>query len=78
MGRNMKSLESLAEDLAAGKVTSRALIESSLETIETGSEGSRAFITVHAEQARAVADADRYDAGTRGVRSAPSRASRCR
>lgn len=46
--------------LTSGATTARALVEASLERIEDpGGEGSRAFITVNAEEARATADA--YD-----------------
>ena len=48
----------LGEQLATGVTTSRALIEDALEAIEDpAGEGSRAFIAVAAERARAEADA---------------------
>jgi aspartyl-tRNA(Asn)/glutamyl-tRNA(Gln) amidotransferase subunit A len=47
----------LAADLAAGKTTSRRLVEAALERIEDpAGEGPRAFLKVHAERARAQAD----------------------
>ena len=67
----MQTIEECAEGLAAGTMTSRALVEACLARIEEpNSEGSRAFIKVHAEQARAMADA--MDA-LRRVGRAPSR-----
>lgn len=53
----MKSLYTLSQDLESGRTTSRALVEAGLEAIENSSEGKRAFIAVHADAARAVADA---------------------
>ncbi len=53
----MKPLSALSQDLAAGVTTSRRLVEQALEAIETGSEGTRAFIAVHADKARTAADA---------------------
>ena len=48
----------LAADLAAGRTTSRALVEGALarSPIPTG-EGARTFIKVYADSARAAADA---------------------
>jgi aspartyl-tRNA(Asn)/glutamyl-tRNA(Gln) amidotransferase subunit A len=67
----MQTIEQCAEGLAAGTMTSRALVEACLARIEDPSgEGSRAFIKVHADQARAMADA--MDA-LRRVGRAPSR-----
>jgi aspartyl-tRNA(Asn)/glutamyl-tRNA(Gln) amidotransferase subunit A len=67
----MQTIEQCAEGLAAGTMTSRALVEACLARIgEPNGEGSRAFIKVHAEQARAMADA--MDA-LRRVGRAPSR-----
>jgi aspartyl-tRNA(Asn)/glutamyl-tRNA(Gln) amidotransferase subunit A len=67
----MQTIEQCAEGLAAGTMTSRALVETCLARIgEPNGEGSRAFIKVHAEQARAMADA--MDA-LRRVGRAPSR-----
>ncbi|HTR77069.1 MAG TPA: amidase [Gemmatimonadaceae bacterium] len=52
------TLTSLAADLAAGRTTSRALIEAALSRIaDPAGEGSRAFVKVYAERARAAADA---------------------
>ena len=49
---------SLAEDLAAGRTTSRALIEAALTRIaDTAGEGARTFIKVYSDTARAAADA---------------------
>jgi aspartyl-tRNA(Asn)/glutamyl-tRNA(Gln) amidotransferase subunit A len=48
----------LAADLAAGRTTSRELIEQALARIaDPAGEGVRTFITVYAESARAAADA---------------------
>ncbi len=49
---------SLAADLAAGRTTSRDLIERALARIaDPAGEGSRTFIKIYAESARAAADA---------------------
>src|SRR5579862_9796911 len=49
---------SLAADLAAGRTTSRALVEEALGRIaDPAGEGSRTFIKVYADSARAAADA---------------------
>ena len=54
----MRTIEQLAQALATGQTTSRALIELSLARIaDPAGEGARAFIKVHADQARAMADA---------------------
>jgi aspartyl-tRNA(Asn)/glutamyl-tRNA(Gln) amidotransferase subunit A len=54
----MPTVQSLAADLAAGRTTSRALIEAALERIaDPTGEGARSFIKVYAEAARAAADA---------------------
>ena len=51
------TLAELAQKLAGGKVTSRALVEASLAAIaDPAGEGGRAFISVDAEGARAAAD----------------------
>jgi len=57
----MWTVESLSADLAAGRTTSRALVETALARIaEPAGEGARAFMKVYAEPARADADqADR-------------------
>ena len=48
----------LAADLAAGRTSSRALVEAALARIaDPAGEGKRAFLKVYAEQARAAADA---------------------
>ena len=54
----MRTIEDHAQALADGSTTSRALVEQCLARIaDPGGEGARAFIKVHAEQARAMADA---------------------
>jgi len=54
----MRAIEDLAQSLANGQITSRALVEEALARIaDPAGEGARVFITVHAEQARAAADA---------------------
>lgn len=65
------TLDTLSHDLAAGKVTSRALAEACLERIEDkNGEGSRVFVHVDADAVRQTADAmDRL----RAVNASPSR-----
>jgi aspartyl-tRNA(Asn)/glutamyl-tRNA(Gln) amidotransferase subunit A len=54
----MRAIENLAQSLADGHITSRALVEEALERIaDAAGEGARTFIKVHAEQARTAADA---------------------
>ena len=54
----MQTLSELATALDAGRITSRALVEQCLDRIaDPAGEGARAFITVHADAARAQADA---------------------
>ncbi len=54
----MRAIEDLAQSLATGQATSRALVEDALETIaDPAGEGSRTFIKVYAEKARVAADA---------------------
>jgi len=54
----MRAIDSIAEDLAAGRITSRALVEEALARIaDPAGEGARTFIKVHADQARTMADA---------------------
>jgi aspartyl-tRNA(Asn)/glutamyl-tRNA(Gln) amidotransferase subunit A len=54
----MRTLEEHAQALANGHTSSRALVEQCLARIaDPNGEGPRAFIKVHAEQARAMADA---------------------
>lgn len=53
----MKTLGSLARDLKAGATSSRRLVEDCLTRIaDPKGEGSRTFLKVHAEAARAAAD----------------------
>jgi aspartyl-tRNA(Asn)/glutamyl-tRNA(Gln) amidotransferase subunit A len=60
----MWTVAQLAADLAAGRTTSRELVERSLERIsDPNGEGPRAFVKVYADSARAEADhADRLRA----------------
>jgi aspartyl-tRNA(Asn)/glutamyl-tRNA(Gln) amidotransferase subunit A len=52
------TLAKLAGDLAAGRTTSRALVEAALARIaDPAGEGKRAFVKVYEQQARAAADA---------------------
>ncbi len=52
------TIETLADDLAAGRTTSRALVDICLARIaDAGGEGARVFVRVDAEAARAQADA---------------------
>ena len=54
----MWTVAQLAADLAAGRTSSRELVEQALARIaEPSGEGSRAFLKVYADQARADADA---------------------
>jgi aspartyl-tRNA(Asn)/glutamyl-tRNA(Gln) amidotransferase subunit A len=54
----MRGIEDLAQALASGQTTSRTLVEEALARIaDPAGEGARAFIKVHAEQARTAADA---------------------
>jgi aspartyl-tRNA(Asn)/glutamyl-tRNA(Gln) amidotransferase subunit A len=54
----MHAIEDLAQSLADGQITSRALVEAALARIaDPTGEGSRVFIKVRAERARAAADA---------------------
>ena len=54
----MKPLAALARDLAAGRVTSRQLVEEALGRIaDESGEGARAFISTAPDRARATADA---------------------
>src|SRR5581483_1686007 len=67
----MWTVAQLSADLAAGRTTSRELVEQALARIAAPhGEGARAFLKVYAEQARADADhADRLR--KRGVRRSP-------
>src|SRR5262245_37210514 len=68
-----QSLAEIASKLAQGKVTSRALVEDSLERIaDPNGEGELAFLTVHAEKARSLADF--YDGERRAGRHVPAHA----
>ena len=54
----MRTLAQLAQSLAEGSTTSRALVEDCLARIaDPAGEGARAFTRVHADSARAMADA---------------------
>jgi aspartyl-tRNA(Asn)/glutamyl-tRNA(Gln) amidotransferase subunit A len=54
----MQTIAHAAADLDAGRTTARKLVEACLERIEAPEgEGSRAFVKVYAEEARASADA---------------------
>jgi aspartyl-tRNA(Asn)/glutamyl-tRNA(Gln) amidotransferase subunit A len=54
----MRAIEELAQSLADGRTTSRALVEAALARIaDPAGEGARTFVKVHAEQACAAADA---------------------
>src|SRR5260221_8521566 len=49
---------SLAADLAAGRTTSRELVEAALSRIaDPAGEGARTFVKIYADGARAAADA---------------------
>lgn len=50
-------LNALRAELAAGRTSSRALTERALDAALTSSEAAATFVTVHAAQARATADA---------------------
>ncbi len=55
---NHPTVASLAASLAAGRTTSRALIEEALARIaDPASEGRRCFVRVYADSARQAADA---------------------
>ena len=67
----MQTIEALARDLEEGRVTARALVEQSLERIaDPAGEGSRTFLAVHHEVARATAD---FLDGLRRIGRQPSR-----
>jgi aspartyl-tRNA(Asn)/glutamyl-tRNA(Gln) amidotransferase subunit A len=69
MIKAMRTLTQLADDLASGRTTSRALIEECLQNIEArDGEGARVFLKVRAGEARA--SADRIDRDRRGGRAA--------
>lgn len=54
---NARTVAALAAALAAGRTTSRALVDDALARIaEPAGEGARAFVKVHADAARADAD----------------------
>src|SRR5260370_35399571 len=66
----MRTLAQSARALAAG-ISSRSLVEACLARIaDAAGEGRRAFLKVHADQARAAAD---YIDGLRRHRATPSR-----
>ena len=54
----MRRIEEIAQALAEGRTTSRSLVEACLARIaDPAGEGSQTFIKVHADQARAMAEA---------------------
>ena len=54
----MRTFQELSSDLDAGRVTSRALVDDCLARIaDDDGEGSRAFLKVYADEARAAAEA---------------------
>lgn len=58
MASSSRTLQSLSQDLASGRTTSRALIEQCLERIEApDGQGAATFTQVDAESARLAADA---------------------
>ncbi|HEY1301000.1 MAG TPA: amidase, partial [Stellaceae bacterium] len=58
MPASKPTLASLAADLAAGRATSRGLVEEALARItDPAGEGARTFTKVYADNARAAADA---------------------
>src|SRR5690606_30398968 len=58
MASSSRTLQSLSQDLASGRTTSRALVEECLERIEApDGQGAAAFTFVDAEAARLAADA---------------------
>lgn len=71
MGKTTWNVETLSRELAAGRTSSRELVEQALARIaDPAGEGARAFLTVNAESARADADhADRLRKA--GVRRSP-------
>src|SRR5688572_29396266 len=68
-----QTLAELSSKLAQGTVTARALVEASLERIaDPAGEGKVAFLTVHADKARSLADY--YDGERRAGRHVPAHA----
>lgn len=66
----LKTITELVADLASGAVTARQLVDDAIERIEDpAGEGSRAFLRVDADQARATADG--YDADRAAGRPVP-------
>src|SRR6266436_3994042 len=58
MAQTRPTLAALAADLAAGRITSRELVDAALVRIaDPAGEGGRAFVKVYDEAARAAADA---------------------
>jgi aspartyl-tRNA(Asn)/glutamyl-tRNA(Gln) amidotransferase subunit A len=65
----MRTLIQLADDLATGRTTSRALVEQCLHNIDAaGGEGARVFLKVRSQEARDAAD--RIDLDRRDGRAA--------
>lgn len=66
----LKTITELVADLASGAITSRQLVDDAIGRIEDPSgEGSRAFLSLDADKARAMADA--YDADRAAGRTVP-------
>jgi len=66
----MRTISKTVEDLDAGRLGARALVEECLSRIaDPAGEGARAFIAVHADKARAMADA--ADLRRKAGRAAP-------
>ena len=57
MPTSLRSLDHWIAELAAGRTTSRALTERALEAATGSGEAAATFVAVHAEAARATADA---------------------
>ena len=76
----MRTIEQHAQALAGGSTTSRALVEQCLGRIaDPDGEGQRAFIKVHADQARAMAEKNYLShevLGSFSRRISPSKAGR--
>ena len=72
--QHKQTVMSLAEDLAAGRTTSRELIERALARIaDPAGEGAHIFIKVYTDTARAAADAQDRLRASRTCRLAAGR-----